>query len=597
MFKDKLSLIPHAPGSYQMLDKDGVIIYVGKAKDLHKRVSSYFNRTQTGKTAKLVSEIADFTYIVATSELEAFLIEINLIKKYDPKYNILLTDDKSYPYIEYIKKPYPKLKISRYLTVKKKDNKLLFGPYPNSYAARRIVNLINRLYPLKKCEGIKKEVCLYYHIGECLGYCQKKIDEDKIKVMENEILSFLRGNDNILKSKILEKIKIFSENLNYEMALELKNELNYIDIIMNKQKIELHDYTNRDVIGYYTKNGYASITILFIRNGKLVGSKNHITSITDNEIDELEYYISKFYIKNEIPKEILLSNELDIDLLSKIINTKIISPQKGIKKQLLEMAIMNAKISLENEYELIKKDEEKTEKSNEELGNLLNIPSLNRIDIFDNSNLFGDFSVSGMVVFINGKPAKKEYRKYKITLDKNDDYHTMQEVIYRRYQRALVDQTKLPELIIVDGGENQINAATSILQQLNLNIKVVGLKKDNHHRTNALINSNLEEIDIPKDSNVFFYLTRMQDEVHRFTINYHRQLRSKKSIKSLLDDIDGIGPKRKKELLNKFGSLIKIKEASDEELRKVIPEKIIPTLREFLKNYHPWWRSENLEIN
>ncbi len=582
MFKEKLALVPHLPGSYQMKDENGIIIYVGKAKDLHKRVSSYFNRTHTGKTAKMVSEIKDFTYIVASSELEAFLIEINLIKEYDPKYNILLTDDKSYPYIEYIKKPFPRLKISRYLNVTKKEHKMLFGPYPNAYAARRIVNLLNRLYPLKKCNGRPKELCLYYHIGECLGYCVKDIPEEEIVKMEEEVLSFLRGNDTKVREKILEKINFYSDNLNYEKALELKNELNYIDIIGNKQKIVLHDFVNRDFVGVYTHLGYVSITILFVRNGKLIGSKNHITTVTDNLNDEIDYFISKFYLKNEVPKEIIVGDDVNTEILSEILHTKVFTPQKGVKKDLLKMAEENAKITFETEFELIKKDEEKTSKSNEELGKVLNIPNLNRIDIFDNSNLFGDFSVSGMVVFIDGLPAKKEYRKYKITMDKNDDYHTMQEVIYRRYQRALVEKTKLPELIIVDGGENQINAAQEVLNNLNLPIRVVGLKKDNHHRTNALIDTNLTEIPVPKDSNLFFFLTRMQDEVHRFTINYHRTLRSKKSIKSLLDDVEGIGPKRRKELLKTFGSITKIKEASDEELAKVIPKNVITTLREFL---------------
>ncbi len=582
MFKDKLSLVPHLPGSYQMKDANGVIIYVGKAKDLHKRVSSYFNRTHTGKTAKMVSEIKDFTYIVASSELEAFLIEINLIKEYDPKYNILLTDDKTYPYIEYIKKPFPRLKISRYVNVTKKEHKLLFGPYPNAYAARRIVNLLNRLYPLKKCNGHPKEVCLYYHIGECLGYCVKDVKEEEIAKIENEVLSFLRGNDTQVREKILEKINYYSENLNYEKALELKNELNYIDIIGNKQKIVLHDFVNRDFVGVYTHLGYVSITILFVRNGKLIGSKNHITTVTDNLNDEIDYFISKFYLKNEVPKEIIVLDTVNTSLLSEILHTKVYTPQKGLKKSLLNMACDNAKITFETEFELIKKDEEKTSKSNAELGKVLHIPNLNRIDIFDNSNLFGDFSVSGMVVFIDGQPAKKEYRKYKITMDKNDDYHTMQEVIYRRYQRALVEKSKLPELIIVDGGENQIKAAQEVLDTLNLPIKIIGLKKDNHHRTNALIDSNLEEIPISKDSNLFFFLTRMQDEVHRFTINYHRSLRSKKSIKSLLDDVEGIGPKRRKDLLRTFGSLTKIQEASDEELAKVIPKNVITTLREFL---------------
>lgn len=581
-FKDKLSLVPHKPGSYQMKDKTGKIIYVGKAKDLNKRLSSYFNREHTGKTAKMVSLIDDFQYIVASSELEAFIIEINLIKEFNPKYNIMLTDDKSYPYIEYIREPYPRLKVSRYLNIRKKDGKKLFGPYPNAFAARKIVNLLNRLYPLKKCDGNPKEVCLYYHIGECLGYCSKGIDVEKVKVMEDEILSFLKGNDSILKDKILEKMKQYSDNLNFEMALELKRELEYIDVVLSKQKVELHDFVNRDVISYYVDNGYLSIEILFIRNGKLLNHKNVIYPLHLDIEDEVENYITQFYTRNEIPKEILIPDTISCDNLSSFIDTTILVPQKGVKKDLLNMAYDNAKLNLKNKFEEIQKDESRTVESNEELANILGMDSLYRIDVFDNSNLFGSFAVSGMVVFIDGKPAKKEYRKYKVSVDVNDDYHTMKEILYRRYQRALVERSELPDLIVVDGGENQIRAALDILNLLHLDIKVVGLKKNDKHRTNDLISSDLSVINIDRMSNVFHYLTRMQDEVHRFTINYHRTLRSKGSISSILDDIDGIGTSRKKQLIKKFGSVIKMKDATVDELKEILPENVAVELKKYL---------------
>ena len=581
-FKDKLSLVPHKPGSYQMKDKNGNIIYVGKAKDLNKRLSSYFNRIHTGKTAKMVSLIEDFQYIVASSELEAFIIEINLIKEFNPKYNIMLTDDKSYPYIEYISNPYPILKVSRYLNIKKKDNKKLFGPYPNAYAARRIVNLLNRLYPLKKCEGKPKDVCLYYHIGECLGYCSKLVDNNKVQEMENEILSFLRGNDQILKDKIMNKILKYSEDLNYEMALDLKKELEYIDIVLDKQKVELHDFVNRDVISYYVDNGYLSIEILFIRNGKLLNHKNDIFPISVDVEDEVEYYIAKFYSRNEIPKEILIPDTLSDKNISSVVDTNIIIPQKGVKKDLIKMAFDNAKLNLKNKFEEIQKDDLRTSKANEELASILGMDSIYRIDVFDNSNLFGSFAVSGMVVYVHGKPAKNEYRKYKVSVDVNDDYNTMKEILYRRYQRALVDRTTLPDLIIVDGGENQIRAALDILNLLHLNIKVVGLKKNDKHRTNDLIDSDLNVINIDRMSNVFHYLTRMQDEVHRFTINYHRTLRSKGSISSLLDDIEGIGTVRKRQLIKEFGSVSKMREASLEDIAKIIPLNVAQELKSYL---------------
>ena len=583
MLEDKLKLVPHLPGSYQMRNKDGIVIYVGKAKDLYKRVNSYFKGTVTGKTRKMVSEVADFTYIVTGSETEAFITEINLIKEYNPKYNILLKDDKSYPYIEYINKPYPKVKVARYLNIKRKDKKQIFGPYPNAYAARRIVRLINRLYPLKKCEGMPKQVCLYYHIGECLGYCTKDIDKDKLQQMENDILGFLRGNDKILKDKIIEKMQSYSDSLNFEMAKELKEELNYINIILDKQKVELHDFVNRDVIGTYIDKGHIGINILFIRNNKLIGSHNDLLTIKLDEVEELEFYIMNFYDRHEIPKEILIDEDMNVDVLKELINANFIVPEKGLKKNLVKMALSNAKIYLDNEITRAMREEERTETANEELRQLLNLPSLKRIDAFDNSNLFGSYSVSGMVVFTEGRPNKKEYRKYKVSVDKNDDYHTMQEVIYRRYQKVLLERTEMPDLIIVDGGINQINACLDILNSLNLHIKVVGLKKNDKHRTNELIDSDTYNIiPLDKDSNIFHYLTRIQDEVHRFTINYHKTLRSKGSISSILENIDGIGSVRKKELIKKYGNINNIMNASIEELSKIIPENVAKDLKEFL---------------
>ncbi len=583
MLEEKLKLVPHLPGSYQMRNKDGIIIYVGKAKDLYKRVNSYFKGTVTGKTRKMVSEVVDFTYIVTNSETEAFIAEINLIKEYNPKYNILLKDDKSYPYIEYISKPYPKLKVSRYLNIRKKDNKTIFGPYPNAYAARRIVRLINRLYPLKKCSGMPKQVCLYYHIGECLGYCSKNVSLDKIAAMEQDILSFFRGNDKIIKDKLLEKINIYIENMNYELAKELTDELNYINYVLTKQKVELHDFVNRDVIGYYFDNGHIAINILFIRNNKLIGSHNDLITVKIDGMEELKYYIMNFYMHHEVPKEILVSQEINDPILSELINTNLVVPERGIKKNLLAMALENAKIYLNNEIESTIRVEERTVNANDELRKLLNLEELKRIDAFDNSNLFGTFAVSGMVVFMEGKPYKKEYRKYKVSVDKNDDYNTMKEVIYRRYYRALVDKTELPDLILVDGGINQINACNDILNSLNLNIKVCGLKKNDKHRTNELIDGNTYQIiELDKDSNVFHYLTRIQDEVHRFTINYHKTLRSKGSISSILDNIEGIGSVRKKELIKKYGNINKIKDASIEELKEIVPESVAKELKDYL---------------
>ena len=593
MLKEKLKTIPHLPGSYQMRNINNNVIYVGKAKDLYKRVNSYFKGNVTGKTAKMVSEVHDFTYITTQTEQEAFILEINLIKEYNPKYNILLKDDKSYPYIEYISKPYPKLKVSRYLNIKKRDKKLLFGPYPNAYAARKIVGLINRLYPLKKCEGMPKKVCLYYHIGECLGYCEKNVDQEKLVSMEKEILDFLKGNDKILIDKIMEKINNFSENLNFEASLELKKELEYIKIILDKQKVELHDYINRDAIGFYFDEGIISVQILFIRNGKIVGSNNDKFYLMSDIYDEVNSYILNFYTRHEIPKEILLDSGLNIDIVSNILNTKALIPQKGVKKTLIEMAKKNTKISLEQELTIIKNDETRSLGANEKLKELLNLPVLDRIDAFDNSNLFGSYAVSGMIVFKSGKPYRKEYRKYKVSVDKNDDYNTMKEVIYRRYYRAMVDKTEMPDLILVDGGENQIKACLEILNSLHLNIKVCGLKKDNHHRTNELIDGDtLEVISIPHNSDIFHYLTRIQDEVHRFTITYHKNLRDKGTIASILDNINGIGKSRKKELIKKYGSIKKMAEASVADLTEILPLKVAEDLHKYLQERNEYKSNE-----
>lgn len=584
MFKDELKLVPNKPGSYQMYDKNDVVIYVGKAKNLKKRLSSYFRGKHYGKTAKMISNIAYFKYIVTNTELESFILEINLIKKYDPKYNILLKDDKSYPYIEYSRKPYPSLKVVRYLKVKKHKDKLLFGPYVNAYAARRIVNLINRLYPLKKCEGMPKEVCLYYHIHECLGYCTKNVSLDRIEAMEQEILSFLRGNEDVIKNKLKEKIEYYSENLNYELALELKKELDYMSIVLEKQKVELNPGENLDVVNYAFINGFIAIEFLFVRNGKLVGNYTEIEPVTDEYLDEIEYYIALFYQKKEIPREIIIADDLNEDNLSKVIDTNFVKVSKGQKRKLLLMAKENATINLNNNFKRIEQKQEKSSGANDELAELLGI-GIKRIDVFDNSNLFGSFAVSGMVVYEDGLPSKSKYRKYKVMVDKNDDYNTMKEVIYRRYYRALIEKD-LPDLILVDGGINQIRAAKDVLNSLNLGIKVCGLVKNDKHRTNDLLDGDTLEIyDIDRTSNLFHYLTRMQDEVHRYTINYHRQIRSKGSISSILDNIPGIGSKRSKDLIKRFGSVKRMKEASLKELCEIIPEDTAKLLINYLENY------------
>ena len=583
-FTKELREVPKKSGCYLMYNSDNVVIYVGKAKILFNRLKSYFTGRVTGKTKKLVSEIDHFEYIVTNSETEAFILEINLIKKYDPKYNILLRDDKSYPYIEFTSDKYPRLIVKREININKKSSHL-FGPYPNVYAARRLVNLLNRLYPLKKCDTMPKKVCLYYHIGECLGYCEHK-DID-ITPMKNEILSILNGNDTLLINKINEKIKINSDNLNYEVCKELVEELGYIkEVFKNQSIVELDDNINRDVINYYYENSYLSIVIFFIRNGKLVGNNYKIIPIINDIKDTLEYYISTFYSKSNIaPKEIIMPEIIDIEMMSNVLNTKVITVKRGPKKKLFDMAYNNAKEQYDKEIRLIYNNEKLTTDANEELRNLLHLDKLHIIEAFDNSNLFGTFSVSGMVSFIDGVPSKKNYRKFKLAFDKNDDVASMKEVIYRRYFRVLKDKLVIPDLIIVDGGNNQINACKEILESLNLNIKVIGVKKDNHHSPESIVDGDTYEIiKIDKSSNVFRLLSRIDEEVHRFTINYHKEIRSKGSISSVLDNINGLGDKRKKALIKKYGSVTKMKEATTYELSEIIPLKVAEELHEYLES-------------
>lgn len=581
--KEKLKLLTTKPGCYLMKNINDQIIYVGKAKNLKRRVSSYFNREHTGKTKALVENIKDFEYIVTETEVESLLLEINLIKKYSPKYNILLKDNKTYPYIEITNERYPRLIISRPRKIKGHKGKL-FGPYPNAYAARSTVELLNRIYPFRKCHTMDKKVCLYYHIGQCLGYCEKNLNDNIVKDMVSEVTSFLKGNYDNVKVKIKDLMQEASDSLNFERAIEYKEMLEYIDKVLEKQKISLNDNVTRDVINYYVKNDYISFQILHLRDGRINMRDGEVFSLVGEVEDTLSYFVTSFYDKNEVPKEILVNGEFDANLLEGVLNTKVVVPQKGLKKKLIDMAYDNAKIVLEEKFKLILSDERRTFGANEELGKLVGIPNLKRIETFDNAHLFGTFTVSGMVVFTNGKPDKKEYRKYKINSGSKDDYHTMQEVIYRRYYRILHDGLEKPDLIIVDGGIIQVNAAKEILDSLYLDIPVLGLKKNDKHTTTALIDQE-KEYEIDKTSDVFHLLTRIQDEVHRYTIAYHKDIRSKGSLSSVLDSVPGIGEVRKRKLLKKYKTITRLKSLTKEELEIDLPDNVAKDLYEFLKEY------------
>ena len=583
MLKEKLLLLPNKPGCYLMKDKNGVIIYVGKAKNLKNRVNSYFKSSHTGKTKVLVSNIVDFEYIITNSELEALLLEINLIKEHNPKYNVLLKDDKSYPYIEITDEKVPRLLIVRPSKLRKKNHKL-YGPYPNSTAAKKTIELLNRLYPLRKCKTMGKRECLYYHIGECLGYCCNKIDKQEIDSMVSEITRFLKGEDKIVLDKIDAMMESAISKLNFEKAKELNELKEFVSVTLRKQLIDLNDNIDRDIFGYAVYKGYISIQVLFLRGGKLIERNSSIYPIITDEIEDLTLFISSFYDKNNIkPKEILIPDIIDDALIKDVLNINVIKPVKGKKKELVEMANKNALNTLKEKFELVKANDENALNACCELKDLLGISSANRIETFDNSHLFGTYTVSGMVVFTLGVPDKNNYRKYKILSDAKDDYHLMKEVIYRRYFRVLMDNLERPDLIIVDGGKAQINAAEEVLNSLNLDIPVCGLIKSEHHKTSSLL-YNERIYDIDKTSNLFHMLERLQDEVHNYTISYHKNIRSKGALSSMLDNVPGIGEVRKRELLKKFPSVTKMKEASVSDLEVVLPSDVAKNLYEFLKN-------------
>lgn len=582
-FKEKLALVPTKPGSYQMKNKDGVVIYVGKAKNLKNRLKSYFTGTVTGKTRMLVNDIDDFEYIVTSSELESLILEITLIKKYDPKYNILLKDDKTYPYIELTNEIYPRLKIVR--NAKKKKNKNhLYGPYPNVSAARKTVNMINRVYPLRKCDKLKKDLCLYYHIHECLGYCKFDIDSEVINQMKREITSFLKGDSSLIVKKIKEEMERASNCLNYERALELKNMLEDIDITLRRQKIDLNKNYNFDLVNYYHDNNYISIEIFFIRDGLLFGRHNEIIQSMLDPNEEVIEYLIKFYDKSGVlPKELYIPNEINNSLLSNYFSIKVSTPIKGKLKKLLDLAYENAVEQMDLKEETMKNDDKVRMDAIEELKDLLGLDRVSRMEAFDNSHLFGTFYVGGMVVFDDFLPLKNEYRKYKIDVNVKDDLSAMREVLYRRYYKVLMENLVKPDLIVMDGGELQINVAKEIITSLGLSIPIIGLVKDKKHSTSYIMNENLERLNVKSDSNLFLFLTHIQDEVHRYAITYHRNIKSKGALASVLSMAPGIGEVKRKQLLRKFGSLKKIKESSIDELSAVIGQDAATKLFNYLK--------------
>lgn len=575
--KNKLALLPDQPGCYLMKDKNGTIIYVGKAKILKNRVRSYFRGSHDTKTERLVSEIDDFEYIVTESNIEALLLEINLIHKNNPKYNIMLKDDKTYPFIKITNEKYPRLMITRKVL---KDKALYFGPYPDVNAANETKKLLDRLFPLRKCNPSQKTPCLYYHLGQCLCPYAFDVDPQVYKDMVEEIKGFLSGGHTEIQDRLQEKMAYAAAHMEFEKAAEFRDQIKAIETVMTRQKMTNVDLIDRDVFGYAVDKGWMCVQVFFVRQGKLIERDVSIFPFYDDASEAFLTFIGQFYQENEhfVPKEVLIPDDIDKESVEALLATKVLQPQRGEKKKLVKLASKNAAVALNEKFDLIVRKQERTIGAVEKLGNAMNIPAPIRIEAFDNSNIMGTNPVSAMVVFIDGRPAKNEYRKYKIkTVQGPDDYASMREVIYRRYSRVLKEGLPFPDLILIDGGKGQVDVAKDVLaNQLGVDIPVAGLAKNDKHKTSELLfGPNLEVVPLERNSQEFFLLQRIQDEVHRFAITFHRQLRSKNSFASKLDNIEGLGPKRKKNLLKEFKSLKSITAASVEELRKAgLPETV-----------------------
>ncbi len=588
LIKHKLELLPDSPGCYLHKDKQGQIIYVGKAKNLKNRVRSYFRGSHDTKTELLVSEIADFEFIVTGSNTEALLLEINLIQENKPKFNIKLKDDKSYPFIKITNETYPRLLITRQV---KRDGGIYFGPYPDSGAANEIKKLLDRIFPFRKCTNPPEKVCFYYHIGQCHAHTICGVTRSYFTQMAEDVKGFLNGRDDKILEDLRRKMADAASSLEFERAAEYRDLLSSIALLRTKQRVMSADMQDRDIFGYAVDKGWMSVQVFFVRQGKLIERDSQLFPYYNDPDEDFLTYMGQFYQdkRHFLPKEIFIPQGIDEELVRAIVPTKIITPQKGEKKQLVNLAVKNATVSLQQQFDLAEKDLLKTQGAIENLGKLLGIATPYRIEAFDNSNIMGTSPVSAMVVFENGRAKKSDYRKYKIkTVAGPDDYASMREVIERRYSRAVREGTVLPDLIIIDGGQGQVNAAKASLDKLGLSIPIAGLQKNDRHQTHELLfGQPLEVVDLPRNSQEFFLLHRIQDEVHRFAITFHRQVRSKNSFSSQLDGIEGLGPKRKQLLLKHFKSITAIKEATVEDIRQLgIPEQVAERVLEKLGEKH-----------
>ncbi|MBF0786885.1 MULTISPECIES: excinuclease ABC subunit UvrC [unclassified Streptococcus] len=584
LIRHKLELLPDSPGCYLHKNQYGKIIYVGKAKNLRNRVRSYFRGSHDTKTTALVSEIADFEFIVTESNIEALLLEINLIQENKPRYNIMLKDDKSYPFIKISNERHPRLVITRQVL---KDGGQYFGPYPDVGAANQTLKLLERLYPFRKCKLPENKYCLYYHLGQCLAHGEQMPSRKEYAQMATEVSQFLTGHDDKIVHQLQEKMQAAASNLEFEKAAEYRDLLQSISTLRVKQRVMAKDLQDRDVFGYHVEKGWMCVQVFFVRQGKLIERNVNLFPYYNEAEEDFLTYLGQFYRNQQhlIPKEVFIPQDIDEEAVKSLVDAKIVKPQRGEKKQLLQLATRNARVSLQQKFHLLEKNLEKTQGAVENIGQLLGIPTPVRIEAFDNSNIMGTSPVSAMVVFENGVPNKKEYRKYKIkTVEGPDDYASMREVLHRRYSRVQKEGLTPPDLLIVDGGQGQINVAKEVIEELGMSIPIAGLQKNDRHQTHDLLFGNpLQVVPLSRNSQEFFLLQRIQDEVHRFAITFHRQVRSKNSFSSKLDGIEGLGPKRKQVLLKHFKSLPKIQEASLQEIAEAgIPYKVAQTVKEKL---------------
>lgn len=580
--EQKLALLPDLPGSYQMKDINGKIIYVGKAKNLKNRVRSYFKSEHTGKTAELVKNIADFDYIVTSSEKESLLLEVTLIQKYQPYYNIRLKRGTGYPYIKITNERDPQIMLASDV---KKDGAHYFGPYPNVYAAEETVHFLQKVYPLRRCNGYQGRPCLYANMGQCLGACYREVPEAEYTDQIKHIQSFLNGDTKAVVKQLQERMTAASENLEFERAADLRDQLKFIRATVEKQKIISNDGTPRDLINFYLDKGWLSVQVFFIRQSRLMKREKRVFAIVDDVGEELTTFILQFYNRKNaiLPKELLVPANVDKKMIAEVLGIAVKTPQRGEKKALMDLAEKNAKIELDEKFRLMEMNEKKTSGAMQEIADALGIPEIHWIEAFDHSHTSGEEMVSAMVVFEDGVPNKKLYRKYKTkSVAHADERAETMEVIRRRYTRLLKENAELPDLVLMDGGEIQLNAAKEVIEdELGLDLPVAAMVKNDHHKTADLLKEEgSPHVLLDPKSQGFFLLQRIQDEVHRFAITFHRQLRSKNSLASKLDEISGVGPKTRQKLLTKYGSLKKIENAPDDELKALgLSEKVIQNIK------------------